>query len=195
MNKQTSTFNATDVYSKLVDKLLRENPTWWSISKGTKTRSVMRKLGNGIVQEVISQKRFMQVINLYYLVARKKIIRGESVRISHRLGIIQARTIQRNFNNKQVNWAETKKQPFVTDPVTGKVKRARVIYHMEDTYSRIGWERPKGGGIANEIYYQFKPAQGNSAGKGFTGEFSAALKADPLLQFRYKQFNDELSTD
>lgn len=196
MNKKTATHNPSDVYEAFAQIILNENPEAWPKHSRIKKRKnnqifVHKKIGE--VEEVISIERWLRIVNLYYLLARRKVIAGEKFRFGHRLGIIQARTVSRNFKNKQVNWAETKKQPMVIDPVTGKKKRARVIYHTSETYSRIAWE--KLGAITNERVYKFKPSKGNRSGKGFSGEFCAALKADPLLQTKYKQFINELSFD
>lgn len=190
MNKKTATHNASDVYKAFVQKLLQDNPEYWAIAKRGEPISVWRKGPNKTVVEVISQTRWMLIVNTYFMMARKKVIAGGRFNLGHRLGAIQARTVTRSFHNKQINWQETLKQPIIDDPVTGKKKRAKIIYHMADRYSRIAWEQLKT--IANETYYKFKPSKGNSTGKGFAREFSAALKADPLLEFKYKQFNNEL---
>jgi hypothetical protein len=199
MNKKTATHNPSDVYEAFAQLVLKENPEAWPKHSRVKKRKnneifVMKKAGSIMVpEEIISIERWLRIVNLYYLLARKKVIAGGKFRFGHRLGVIQARTVSRNFNNKQVNWAETKKQPMVVDPETGKRKRAKIIYHTSETYCRIAWE--KLGAITNERVYKFKPSKGNRSGKGFSGEFCAALRADPLLETRYKQFINELSFD
>lgn len=191
MNKKTATHNPSDVYNTYVKHLLKQHPEYWATMKnGAKTYTVWRKGRSGVVVEVISQQRFMKIVNLYYLLARRKVIAGGRFNLGHRLGAIQARTISRTFSNKSIDFNETKKQPLITDPVTGKQKRAKIIYHTSDEYSRIAWESMKC--IPNEKMYVFKPCSGNGIGKGFTGEFSVALKTDSLLARKYKQFTDEL---
>lgn len=190
MNKKTATYNASDVYRAFVEEFIKNNPDHWKGFKGDRTPNIYKKGPNDTVIVVMTQARWMKIVNLYYLMARKKVIAGERFNLGHRLGAIQARTIARNFNNKQIDWAETKKQPWVIDETTGKRKRARIVYHMSDEYSRIAWE--KLGSISNETFYKFKPCKGNAVGKGFAREFSAALKADPLLARKYKQHRDEL---
>jgi len=196
MNKKTATHNPSDIYEAFAQLLLVEDPESWpkhSRTKKRKNNQIFRKAGRVDVEEVMSIERWLKIISTYYLLARRKVIAGERFCFGHRLGAIQARTVSRNFKNKQVNWNETKKQPLVLDPITGKQKRARIIYHTSETYSRIAWERL--GAITNERIYKFKPSKGNRSGKGFTGEFCAALLADPLLQTKYKQFINELSLD
>lgn len=196
MNKKTATHNPSDIYEAFAQILLAEDPESWpkhSREKKRKNNQICRRKGERETEEVISIERWLKIINLYYLMARKKVIAGERFKFGHRLGAIQARTVSRNFKNKQVNFNETKKQPIIVDPVTGKTRREKVIYHTSETYSRIAWERL--GSITNERIYNFKPSKGNRSGKGFTGEFSAAIKADPLLETKYKQFINELCLD
>lgn len=193
MNKQTATYNASDVYEAFVEKLLKENPDYWVTYRQIRTPTVWKRGPNNTVVEVMSQKRWLRIVNVYFLMGRKKVIAGERFILGHRLGAIQARTIARNFNNKQINWSETRKQPFTIDPVTGRRKWSKIIYHMSETYCRIAWEQLRC--LENETYYMFKPSKGNGSGKGFSKEFSMALKANPLLATKYKQFNHELSID
>lgn len=196
MNKKTATYNPSDVYEAFAQLILAENPDAWpkhSRRKKRKNNQIFQKKSRTEVEEIISIERWLKIINLYYLMARKKVIAGERFSFGHRLGAIQARTVSRNFKNKQVNWDETKKQAIIVDPITGKTKRERVIYHTSETYSRIAWERL--GSLTNERSYKFRPSKGNRSGKGFTGEFCAALRENPLLETKYKQFINELSLD
>lgn len=194
MNKQRTTFNASDVYQLFVKQLLAENPEYWAGRSSYRQpyAFVYKKQGNEVVT-VMSRKKWMTIVKTYYLLARKKVINGERLVLGHRLGAVCARTISRNFKNKQINFNETRKQPMVLDPVTGKMHREKIIYFTEDEYSRVKWERL--GSITNERMYKFSPCKGRSAGKGFTGEFSTANKQDKLLARKYKQFTDELPID
>lgn len=195
MNTKTATYNATDVYETWVDNLLKENKTFWtrsSLAKKRKREFIFTK-NNKVVGspiEVMSFTRWYKIVSLYFLLARKEVIKGRRIRLGYRLGAIRARTISRNFKNKQINWNETKKQPLVLDPVTKKMKRQRIIYHTSETYSRIAWE--KLGSITNETYYKFVPSQGTKARGGFKQEFKTALKENPLLETQYKQCINEL---
>lgn len=201
MNTKTATYNASDIWEKWLDKMLRENPEFWTKSsrstkrkrqylykhkKPSRRKSIIAPLTP--VDEVMEFSRWYRIVTLYYLLARKEIIKGNKVMFSHRIGTIRARTVSRNFKKKMINWAETKKQPIVEDPVTGKKHRAKKIYYTSESYSRIKWEKLKS--LKNEKSYKFEPSKG-SAG-GFRKEFKMALKADPLLETRYKQFLDEL---
>lgn len=197
MNKNKSTYNSTDVYEALIKELMRDNPDFWVKGSKKKKRKIeflyRDNKKNKEVEEVINFTRWLKIINLYYLLGRKKVIQGERFKLGHRLGAIQARTIARNFKKKSINWSETKKQPLITDPVTGKQKRARIVHHTSETYSRIAWEKLRS--IPNEKLYQFVPSQGSMTRGGFKQEFKMALKNNPLLQTQYKQFTHELRMD
>jgi hypothetical protein len=204
MNKNTATHYPSDIYEKWVDKFLQENPDCWSGSSRQKKRKRefiyrsqdikirKKKLNQG--KEVVTEmsfSRWLKIIEVYYLLARKDIINGRKVSLGHRLGRIRARTVSRNFKNKQINWVETKKQPLIPDPnIPGKLKRERIIYHTSETYCRIAWEKLRN--IPNESVYKFIPS-GEGANKGgFKKEFKTALKENPLLKTQYKQCINEL---
>lgn len=200
MNKTTATYNASDVYEKWVDKFLQEHPECWTsgnrstrrrrefIFRSRKIRLRGKKVDNqGMeVEEVMRFLRYMRIVKLYYLIARREVIKGEKVRLGHRLGCIRARTVSRNWKKKRIDWNATKKQPLIEDPITGKKRRERIIYHTSETYCRIGWERVKS--ITNETYYKFTPSKVKGGTAGFKGDFKRALKENPLLATKYKQY-------
>jgi hypothetical protein len=195
MNKTTATHNSKDVYESYARKLLGYEGYWakYDRKKKHKMGSICRLGKNKTVVEVISLDRWAKITKLYFLLARRRVIQGETLKLGHRLGVLRARTVARNFKNKQVNFHETKKQPLIEDPITGKMKRAKIIYFNSDTYSRIAWEKARQ--LPNERIYKFIPSQGTNSRGGFKQEFKAALKADPLLETRYKQFTHELLLD
>lgn len=194
-NSEKVTFNATDVWLAYVRYLLDEHPDWWSTYSRKKrmTGAVYRKVVRGGVpgvEEVISFDRFMAIIKTYYLQAREHVIKGEVFHLGHSLGRIAARTISRNFKNRKVNFYETKKQPKVWDEEKQRWRPEKIIYYTNDEYSRIAWEKLSK--LPNEKSYKFTPSRGNKTGKGFARAFSAALKMDPLLARKYKQYTTEL---
>lgn len=194
MHKTTVTLHASDVYQLFVDELLKEHPNYWtkdSRQKKRKREFIYRKRKEPTVETVMTFERFHKILQVYFTLAKKKVIEGKMLKLGHRLGVIRARTISRSFKNRKVDWVETKKQPLVIDPVTGKMKRAQVIYFDSDTYSRIAWEKMRR--ISNISLYKFVPSQGGKNSGGFKFEFKQALKNDPLLETRYKQFVNELS--
>lgn len=202
MNRKTATHNTPDIYQVLVDKILAANPGYWtrqirpgSMGPGPSRNHIPRayiyaKTGNG-VKEIMSATRHTAILKLYYLLARKQIIEGKSLKLDCNLGRILARTLSRFHGNKRIDWHNTKKQPLVLDQETGKMKYAKIIYFTSDTYCRVVWK--KQGKIANESLYQFRPSKGNRAGKGFAGEFSTALKENPLLKTKFEQHTRDLN--
>lgn len=192
MNKATATYNASDIFQSWIDMMLNENPNYWTkrCTPKKRTREYLYRARNNTTEEVMSFTRWNKIVQVYFLMARQEVVKGKRLRLGHRLGAIRARTVSRNFKNKQVNWGETMKQPFITDPVTGKRKRERIIYHTSETYSRIAWERLRS--IPNETYYKFVPSQGGKNRGGFQRDFINALKENPLLHTQYKQYINEL---
>jgi hypothetical protein len=192
MNKTTATYNASDVYQAWLDKMLELNPKWWTMpNRATRRkRDALFRVKDHCTEEVMTFARWYKMVSMYYLVARQEVIKGRRIQLGHRLGAIQARRVSRNFKNKQINWGETSKYPYIIDPVTGKRKYEKIIYHTSETYCRIAWERTRT--LINERSYKFVPSQGGKHRGGFRRDFILALKANPLLETQYKQFINEL---
>lgn len=193
MDKYGTTYGISDMYQALADKILKDNPDYWS------TRDKHLHIRHGFIYakskdrviEIMSYSRFVKVAKIYFLLARKRIIAGHTVNIGSRLGFMQARTVTRNFKNKQINWKETLARPRQLNE-NGEM-RYKKVYYTSDTYSRIKWE--KNYAVANRKVYNFKPAGGNGPGKGFKGEFTQALRNDSLLETKYKQFRNGKRVD
>lgn len=193
MNKKTATHNASDVYNAWITQMLEENPDLWTkYSKATERRHefVYKMNQKDEPIEVMSFARWRRIVQIYFLLARKAVIEGKRVKLGHRLGAIRARTISRNFKKKKIDFNETRKQPYVIDPITGRRHRAKIIYFTSDTYSKIAWE--KLGSITNETLYKFVPSGGSKARGGFKEEFKTAMRENPLLSAQFKQCIDEL---
>lgn len=204
MSKARATYRPSDIYEKWVDQFLEDNPDCWTVhsksthrkrefiykSKDIKLAKNKRDQGKEVIT-IMSFARWLKIIKVYYLSARKEVIAGKAVRLGHRLGRIRARTISRNFKKKSINWHETKKYPLIPDPdAPHKLKREKVVYFNSDKYSRIAWERLKS--IPNEATYKFVPSGGTKQRGGFKQEFKTALKDNPALASQYKQFINEL---
>jgi hypothetical protein len=194
MNKTATTYNATDVWEVWVDQFLKDNPGCWpkaSVAKKRRREYIYRhNLKNKATEEVMTFTRWLRIIHTYYLIARKEIVKGKRIRFGHRLGAIQARTVARNFKNKQIDWEKTLKQPYTINPETGRRKFEKMIYHTSPTYSKIAWEKLYS--IKHVPYYKFSPSQGGKNRGGFQRDFITALRENPLLETQYKQYRDEL---
>lgn len=142
---------------------------------------------DGVYVELMNYSRFRKMLEYYFDKAKKEIIKGNTINIMSKVGKICAKRVERDFRKdrqKKIDWARTKQQPKIVDPVTGKISYERVIYFVTDDWCRIAWV--KTGKLKNETVYEFKPAARNSAGtSGFKLEFSEALRADPLLKYQY----------
>lgn len=139
--------------------------------------------GRHRVVEVISYKRFMKMLDVYFTKARDFIIAGYGLKIGAGVGNIQGMHVERNHKNRKINWNETKKQPLI-DVGNGMKSYAKKIYYTDDSWVRIGWARTNT--VRNERTYTFAPCSEESAdGDGFKDIFTRAHHADPLLKLKY----------
>lgn len=174
-----------DVYVAYAIKLLKENPEYWSRYNRPMAMShywIYVKKKNKVV-EVINFNRWLNIINTYIAKGMAHIIDGDVFILGHNLGKIAGKHIERNHKNKQVNWEETRKQPRVLNPVTGRMIPEKFIYFTEDSYARIGWFKTKK--LTNETVYEFAPTFGK---KGFKAAFSRANRQNQMLKFKYQYF-------
>ena len=179
------TYLSKDVYIAYATRLLKENPEYWSKYNRPRVMShywIYVKRKNKVV-EVMNFDRWLSIIKTYVTKSMSCIIEGETLVLGHNLGRIAGKHIERNHENKQVNWEETRKQPKILSPVTGKMIPERFIYFTEDYYPRIGWFKTKK--LTNETVYEFSPTSGK---RGFKTTFSKAHRENPLLKFRYQYF-------
>lgn len=173
--------STADAYIVFAQKLLAENPSYWSVyAKRVKHYFIFKQSDNGKVVEVMSYYRYKDIIATYFRGATKYIIDGDALVLGNNLGRIAGRRVERNFKNKQVNWEATRKM------WEEKGEKKGLVYWLDDEWVRIGWT--KTGKLKNRFLYEFKPAEGNSTGRGFKLEFSQANKENPLLKLRYEFF-------
>lgn len=139
--------------------------------------------GRHRVVEVMSFARFQQVLDSYFIKAKECIIAGEGLKFGNGLGCIQGMHIERNHENRVINWHETKKQKLI-DMEDGTKSYERLIYFMEDSYIRIGWVRANK--LRNEQTYRFDPSkEKRKGGRGFLDMFVSANMANPNLKLQY----------
>lgn len=176
-----------DIWVNYVQKLLVENPEWWTRhEKGTPHYRLYRKQGTRVI-EVNNYGRFRQTLELYFMKARMAIINGEAINMTNGVGKICAKRVERDFRKerqRRINWQKTKQQPLVWSEEKQKMVYKTKVYYTTDDWCRIGWMKSKK--VQNETVYQFSPTRPNSAGtSGFVREFIEALNRDPLLKFKY----------
>lgn len=175
------------IWKSFVAQLFEENPEYWgkySLSRRIKNFWIYKKEGTKVI-EVINFDKWRSFMNKYFQGAKDAIIQGRVFNLGSALGIIYAKRIERNWANKQIDYYATSQVPKVLGS-DGKLRPERIVYHMEPWYCRIGWDKCKR--IPNESVYKFEIANGNSSGKGFKREFITAMRADPLLPFKYRYF-------
>lgn len=171
-----------DVYTDYANKLLASHPTWWGkYDKKVKLKNAnIYEKENGKVTERMSWFIWKEVIEIYFHKAKDAIIDGEVLRLGSALGKIRAIRVERDHRHPEVNWAVTYRKSLKDD--NGNLI---LIYYTDDDWCRIAWE--KFDMLQNEQAYRFSPAEKNTTtGKGFKGEFSAALMKDQFLKYKYK---------
>jgi hypothetical protein len=173
-----------DIYQQFAEKELEKHDDWWGKyeQKVKMKNCYLYEQKNGQIILRMSWYMFKNIIEAYYHKAKDAIIKGETLRLGNELGFMRAIRVERNFDNPTINWPETFKQRQFD--AFGKIIK---VYYTDDDWCRIQWA--KFNAITNETLYVFTPAKRNmSTNKGFTYEFSKALKTDPLLKFKYKYF-------
>ena len=195
MKRTTERLHLRHIWQEYVKMLLAANPDWSTGCNSNATRGARsnfrvyrpydqfdQKLRFKKV-EVINYEQFVQIVTDYFERARKAVVQGEVVNLGHRLGKLCMTRVERNFSLKTVDFAETKKQPLVVDPVTGKTKRARVIYLIDKEWYKVNWIKFRS--IPNEVFYEFAPTRNTKSGEDFVTERKRALLKDPKLKYKY----------
>lgn len=170
-----------DVYADYAKKILAEHPDWFSRydTKCSVSNGIIYAREKGKLVVKTSWVIWKNTVCSYYHRAKNAIIKGETLRIGAGVGKIRGCRIERDMNNKEVDWFATKKLNR-RDENGFMIK----VYHTSEDYCRIEWV--KFGMLQNEKAYNFDPAEKNTTtGKGFKGEFSQALINDPFLKYRY----------
>jgi len=153
-------------------------------------RCVPYELHTDAGEVLLTFTRWCNIVNTFIFDARERIVDGEALSMPC-IGVIHGKRVQRNFRNKHINWCETKKQPMVYNPQTGRTSYAHKIYYSEDVYCRIGWTRTEAKTMSRTQIRRFKfvPTSSNSQGKrGFKTQFSSAQYNNPVLKLRYMYY-------
>lgn len=181
-SNRPKTYTAKDVYKAYAKQLLRDNTTWWGkYDKKMQNYRVFKQGSDNKVIEVMSYPRYRKIVETWFFKAQDYIIRGEVLALGNNLGKIGGRRVERNFKNKQPDWKKTK------DMWEKKGERKGLIYHLDEEWVRIGWNKP--GKIKHEKWYRFTPAEGNDkSDNGFKKAFSQANQQDATLKYRYQFF-------
>jgi hypothetical protein len=161
------------MYAFYTKKLLEKNPTYkgfWDSRLRTKGVSSIFKVEDYVKTFVVDYALFAAVIACYNRKVTAAVTAGERVSLGHGLGYIEAKRIERNYNRPKMNVIATVAARKAGD-LTARV------YFTDDDYCRISWK--KTGNVRNCYAYEFKPTY------GFRKEFSGALNANKLLQYKY----------
>lgn len=183
------------MYQRYVDKLLSENPTWWTrydSHKKIKRGHVYAKEGNKVVLK-ISWGFYREITCRFYHEAKAAIIQGETLNLGSYLGKLNAARVQRDFRKPTLDYGETMRLKIL-----GPDNKFVKVYHTSDDYCRISWRKCRFRvkdtkiryyPVQNVAYYRFTPSNENMINKkGFKAEFKKALHADPDLKYRYRYY-------
>lgn len=111
------------------------------------------------------------------------VLEGGEFNQGHHLSTISVIRIERNYNNKQVDWKASReyKQELLDegkelyDPETGEGHKW-LIFHTDDFYCRFYWKKKKCK-IPNKTVYSFHPTGGK---KGNKTKLKEKLRGDDL---------------
>lgn len=181
-------YHLKDIWKAYSYTLLAANPEWWGRYKnGVTNSSIYRKYldaeGRKIIIEVFSYIRFRKIIETYFSLATEAIVKGKRLDLTSGLGHICIRRIERDHKNKKVDFHKTSKQPMVWNEQEQKNVRAKIIYHTDDDYLKVGWH--KFARITNETMYELRISKNSSTGTAFNQLLTIANKRDPLLKYKY----------
>lgn len=148
------------------------------------------------VTKVIDYSDFKKILSTHNEIMGKMLIAGHSYNLGNSLGRLQIRVIERNHNNKKVDFNATRlrKKQLLEEGVKeedlyhseknpkGTIKYT--VYHTDDNYLRVMWDKYP---LSNISIYQFEPANDPSGkpGKGYKGKVKAAFKNNPSLKNNY----------
>lgn len=186
------TWNPRDVYQVYAAFILTNNPQCWGKYNSSAKRknywiymTVVDKQGKPKVVEVMNYRRWKAIMTAYFTSARQAIIyKGEGLSLGH-LGLIQAKRVDRNPNNRMIDWGATDKRPRMIGE-DGKERPDVYIYFTDKDYVMIGWSKYQH--YVNEKMYEFEPSNGNRKTDGFKEEFVKANKTSPVLRMLYRYF-------
>jgi len=185
MNK-LHTYHLKDIWDSYCLSLMASNEDWVGDNgKEVLYRSMYRKFknkGKSSVIEAITYEKYVEVVSMFFELAKEHIIRGEVLNLGNKVGKICARRVQRDHKKKSIDHAATLRQPLVWNEEKQKETR-KLIYFTSDDWCRIGWHKTNS--ITNETVYEFKPTRNLRSGAGFNQQFSAALKRTPTLKYKY----------
>lgn len=191
MRSKPRTYYLKDIWESYAATLLAASPEWWGIVHNkVQNYYLYRKYtddkGRNNVIEVFSYDKFRGIIETFFSLAKEAIIQGEALDMTSGVGKICPRRVQRNHTHKTINFHKTKLQPKVWSEEHGKEIRKKIIYYTSDDWCRIGWH--KFGKMKNETMYEFTITKNAKSGVAFNQQFDKALKADPLLKYKYIYF-------
>jgi hypothetical protein len=195
MRATPKTLHVKDIWQKYVLQLLAANPDWSTGCNPNATHGARSnfyvyrpydkfdtKLKNKKV-EVINYQQFSTIITDYFERAKEALVQGEVLNLKHRLGKVCMTRVQRNFQRKTVNFHKTRQYPLVMDPVTGKMKREKIIYMIDEEWFKVTWIKTRS--TKNEVFYEFSPAKRLKNGKDIMTLRATALRANPKLKYKY----------
>lgn len=188
MKTTPKTYHLNNIWEQYAATLLAANPEWWGvvhnrIQNHTLYRKYKDESGRNIVIMTFCYEQFKKVVSTYFQLAQDRIIQGEALDMTSGVGKICMRRVERNHSHKSINFHKTKLQPKVWSEAHGREIRKKIIYHVSDDWSRVGWH--KFGKMKNETVYEFRITKNAKSGIGFNQKIDKALKENPLLKYKY----------
>lgn len=187
--KGPKTYYLKDIWEYYTTIILRVNPTWKCKFKLGGIRNFYVKAiletedGRLPSKVVFDYKKFKEIIETYYTLAKERIVQGETLDLKGGAGKICACRVERNHKRKSIDFHETAKQPLVWSEEKKKMVRQHTIYFTDDDWCKIKWIKTSP--FKNSSVYEFAITRNTPTGDGFNQMLSRALKADKFLKYRY----------
>lgn len=137
-------------------------------------RVLLQVLPSGNKKVIMTYALFRKVLETYNQMAVDHIIEGGRFELGNRLGYLEAKRVERNFNHPRINYIATQRARRI-EP------EHPAIYFTDEDYCAIAWV--KSHQIKNESVYSFVPAN-----YSFRDKFSKTLTANPILKYNYKYY-------
>lgn len=177
MNRGLKTHTLIDIYVWYIEKVLRENPTFYTKSDQSMKMKGIHSIYHKVKGEEVmymSYLWFRKIIERHNTLARSEITQGRCFSLGAGLGYLRARRVERNFATPTVNVVATVHYRKA-HPEKGKV----LVYRMTPDYVRIAWHK---GVIKNGSIYEF------STCSVFRKQLSKANADDTALKYQYLFF-------
>lgn len=167
-----------DIYKSWCNQKIKEDNIYVleydAYYKRDSIRVLLQIRPGGDRKVVMTYALFRNILETYNKIGVEHVIEGGRFEIGNRMGYLEAKRVERNFNHPRINHIATKR-------ARDKEPDHPAIYYTDEDYCAIAWV--KSHQLKNESVYSFVPAN-----YSFREKFSKTLNANPILKYNYKYY-------